>query len=91
MNQDLAIFLVIAIAIAGAVVLILGSARIKAQSRVAELKDQANRDSARAAQLTIENLALRDQVGRQEARLQVLERIATDPGARTAAEIEALR
>jgi hypothetical protein len=38
-----------------------------------------------------ENQALRDNVQRLEARLQVLERIATDPAERTAREIESLR
>ncbi|MBV8687227.1 MAG: hypothetical protein JOZ90_01395 [Alphaproteobacteria bacterium] len=38
-----------------------------------------------------ENDALRETVQRLEARLQVLERIATDPAERTAREIESLR
>lgn len=38
-----------------------------------------------------ENSALRNQVGRLEERLAVLERIATDPAERTAREIESLR
>ena len=38
-----------------------------------------------------ENRALRDQIGRLEDRLKVLERIATDPAERTAREIESLR
>ena len=41
--------------------------------------------------LTNENEKLTGQVGRLEERLRVLERIATDPATRTAAEIEALR
>jgi uncharacterized protein YlxW (UPF0749 family) len=38
-----------------------------------------------------ENQELRSQVQKLEERLRVLERIATDPAARTAREIEALR
>jgi hypothetical protein len=38
-----------------------------------------------------ENRRLREQVGRLEARLAVLERIAIDPAERTAREIESLR
>jgi hypothetical protein len=38
-----------------------------------------------------ENGQLRDQVGKLEARLAVLEQIATDPAERTAREIEKLR
>ena len=41
--------------------------------------------------LTDENSALKGQLGRLEARLAVLERIATDPAERTAREIEQLR
>lgn len=38
-----------------------------------------------------ENQDLKSQIGRLEARLAVLERIATDPAERTAREIESLR
>ena len=48
-------------------------------------------DERRLALLTTENERLTDKVGRLEERLAVLERIATDPGTRTYAEIEALR
>ena len=41
--------------------------------------------------LTSENERLVGQVGRLEDRIAVLERIATDPAARTAREIDALR
>ncbi len=41
--------------------------------------------------LTNENGQLKDQVGRLEERIAVLERIATDPAERTAREIEKLR
>jgi hypothetical protein len=42
-------------------------------------------------QLTSENAGLKSQVSRLEERIAVLERIATDPAARTAREIEDLR
>jgi hypothetical protein len=41
--------------------------------------------------LAAENAALKGQVEQLEARLRVLERIATDPAERTAREIESLR
>ena len=41
--------------------------------------------------LSAENERLTGQIGRLEERLRVLERIATDPGERTAREIDALR
>ncbi len=45
----------------------------------------------RINELTDENASLKGQLGRLEARLAVLERIATDPAERTAREIEQLR
>ena len=45
----------------------------------------------RISELTEENDKLKGQLGRLEARLAVLERIATDPAERTAREIEQLR
>ena len=48
-------------------------------------------DTRESPALAAENAALKGQVERLEARLRVLERIATDPAERTAREIEALR
>jgi hypothetical protein len=48
-------------------------------------------EAAENARLVRENDELRHVVGRLEERLQVLERIATDPAERTAREIESLR
>ena len=45
----------------------------------------------RMADLASENEAQREQIAALHRRLAVLERIATDPGARIAAEIDALR
>ena len=54
--------------------------------------NSANRgESGENQRLVSENADLRDTVGRLEARLAVLERIATDPAERTAREIESLR
>ena len=91
MNENLAIFLVLLSAMIAAVILVLGTTRIRARSKLADLQGRADGDARRAGQLAVENAALRDQVERQEERLQVLERIATDPAERTAREIEQLR
>jgi len=48
-------------------------------------------EERKIALLTDENAKLQGQVVRLEERVAVLERIATDPAARTAREIEALR
>ena len=91
MNDNLAIFLVLLAAITAAVVLVLGSARIRARTKVAQLQERAASDAGRTAQLAAENAALHEQVKRQEERLQVLERIAADPERRLEREIEELR
>lgn len=49
------------------------------------------RDSAENARLGGENASLRADMARLTERVAVLERIATDPAARTALEIEQLR
>ncbi len=49
------------------------------------------RDGAERSQLEGENDGLRQDVARLTERVAVLERIATDPAARTALEIESLR
>lgn len=54
--------------------------------------ERADPDAQRHIRLlTGESERLAGQVGRLEERIAVLERIATDPGVRTAREIEALR
>lgn len=56
------------------------------------LQDRRGRvQAAEDAGLRHENAELKQTVERLEARLQVLERIATDPAERTAREIESLR
>ena len=88
MTDNLAIFLVILVAIIAAAVLTLTSMRGKYRMREASLK---GRSDDRVAGLTDENGRLNKQVSQLEERLRVLERIATDPAERTAAQIEALR
>ena len=64
------------------------------QSRHASRKADAGSSAAEAAEnarLARDNDKLRLTVDRLEARLAVLERIATDPAERTAREIEQLR
>lgn len=91
MDSNLAIFMVLLVAILGAVTLILGTTWIRAKTRNAELKQRLLDGAGRAASVEAENQALRAQLEQQGERLQVLERIVTDPADRTAREIEQLR
>lgn len=88
MNDNLAIVLVMALSIAAAVALTM--LKINAKVRIAAAAGGAA-VQPRVEQLTGENAALRGEVGQLHARIAVLERIATDPGERTAREIESLR
>jgi hypothetical protein len=90
-DSNLAIFMVLLVAILGAVTLILGTTWIRAKTRNAELKQRLLDGAGRAASVEAENQALRAQLEQQGERLQVLERIVTDPADRTAREIEQLR
>ncbi|HZG46209.1 MAG TPA: hypothetical protein VEZ41_08055 [Allosphingosinicella sp.] len=83
--------MVLLVAILGAVTLILGTTWIRAKTRNAELKQRLLDGAGRAASVEAENQALRAQLEQQGERLQVLERIVTDPADRTAREIEQLR
>jgi hypothetical protein len=90
MNDNLAILLIILMAITGAVVLIATTTWIRSRHRLlAEGSGKAAAD--KIGELNRENANLRGQVERLEERLVVLERIATDPAERTAREIESLR
>jgi hypothetical protein len=80
-----------AVAMSAAVTLILGTTWIRSKNRNAELKQRLAEDAGRTASLNAENETLRTQLEQQGARLQVLERIVTDPADRTAREIAALR
>jgi len=54
-------------------------------------KDCMKADNTKLAAINAENGELKSHIGKLEARLAVLERIATDPAERTAREIEHLR
>ena len=90
MDGNLAIFLVISVAICGAVVLIALTTWIRSRHRL--LAASAGAAAAdRVGELTRENKELKGEVGRLAERIVTLERIATDPAERTAREIESLR
>ena len=91
MDNNQAIFLVLMMAMIGAVALILGTTWIRSRTRNAELKQRLAEGAGRTASLDAENAMLRAQLEQQSERLQVLERIVTDPADRTAREIAALR
>ena len=86
MSANLGAFLILAAAFLAAVTMVLGRATISAKTKRIEL---AGND--RMTELQAENDALRARLTRQDERLAVLERIATDPAERTAREIEQLR
>lgn len=76
MDDNIAILLVLAVSILGAVALIVATRWLR---------------TAQGGALKAENALLRSQVRGLTERLTTLERIATDPGARIAHEIEQLR
>ena len=86
MDDNLTTFLIMALAINAAVVLILVTHWI----RVREKRRLAT-GAIEIVQLTAENDRLQDEVGAMKSRLAVLETIATDPAERTSREIESLR
>ncbi len=86
MDDNLAIFLLMLAAIGAAVTLILATASMRRRNRLA-----STAETGKVARLERENGELKGQVGLLEERLQVLERIATDPSPRLAREIESLR
>ncbi len=66
--------------------------RLAATRAEASAGSRTSLDAERQIELlSTENARLKDQLGRLEERLAVLERIATDPAERTAREIESLR
>jgi hypothetical protein len=85
MEDNLAIFLVLTIAITAAVILMVTMSWMRLKRRALELQP------AGLATIEDENATLKAQVARLEERLHVLERIAVDPSERTAREIELLR
>ncbi|HVQ09071.1 MAG TPA: hypothetical protein VMS43_11625 [Allosphingosinicella sp.] len=87
MDGEFAIFILLLIALVGA--LVIGLTWVKHRApRGAGGELAAKRE---VELLSNENAGLKGQVGRLEERIAVLERIATDPAERTAREIEQLR
>jgi hypothetical protein len=86
MDKNLAMFLVITVAISAALVLMMFNSWMRTRRRVAEVNAEAGLGLVGG-----ENDRLRETVARLEQRLAVLETIAIDPAERTAREIEALR
>ena len=64
---------------------------IKAQHGYPIEDESGKPDKKKMDAICAENRDLKNQIGRLEERLAVLERIATDPAERTAREIEQLR
>jgi hypothetical protein len=96
MNPGIAAFIIVLVSIGVVGWLINNWMRMKhgipTDEELALMAVQGGPETQRQVHLlTDRNEALRDQVGRLEERLAVLERIATDPAERTAREIERLR
>jgi hypothetical protein len=87
MDDNIAIVTIRVVAIRSSVALIRSSRWLRSRSGQATAAGEAES----VALLSNENEALRGQVGVLRERLEVLERIATDPATRTAHEIEQLR
>ncbi len=87
MHGNIAAFIPI-VAIIASTYLIAIALKYRGRGRA---RPAAGADAAENVRLVRENDELRHMVGRLEERLQVLERIATDPAERTAREIESLR
>jgi hypothetical protein len=88
MDHDAAAFIALMTA------MILGAALLHSWMRTrGQVKAAAGRlEAGRQVELlSSENAGLKAQVGRLEERIAVLERIATDPAARTAHDIDQLR
>ena len=86
MDENIAILIMTAM-VMGTVLLFVWM-RTRAQAKTAAPTLEATRQ---VELLSSENAGLKDQIGRLEERLAVLERIATDPSERTARAIEQLR
>lgn len=90
MDNTLGAVIIMVVAIGAVVVLQMMSARNRARTRIAELSYQHGYDE-NAAKLLAENEQLRGQIAKQEERLRVLERIATDPAQRISRDIDELQ
>jgi hypothetical protein len=97
-DSNLAIVIVMVVAISAALILIVLNTWIRARhgiptdEELALIAARGNGEAERnVPQLIEQNQRLTDVVARLEQRIAVLERIATDPAERTAREIEKLR
>ena len=90
MDDNLAIFMIMAVAIGAAVILTSLTAFLRGRQRASGGLGLAGGPDE-ASMLASENGELRSQVKKLEDRLRVLEAIATDPAARIEREIECLR
>jgi hypothetical protein len=91
-DAEIAVFIVIMTVLVATAVLILNWMR--GRHRIAEVQARNLHLPEASREIELlgrENAGLRGKVDRLEERLSVLERIATDPAARTAREIESLR
>lgn len=92
MNDNLAIFLILAISIVAAVTLIVTLSWIRARTKIeGAAVEGGGMVPPEVERLGTENGLLRDEVGTLRDRISVLETIATDPAERTARAIDALR
>jgi hypothetical protein len=96
MNAGIAILIIVLTSICVVGVLINNWMRIKhgipSDEELAVMAVRGGPEAERQLHLlTDQNQAMRDQMGRLEERIAVLERIATDPAERTAREIDQLR
>ena len=96
MNAGIAILVIILVAIGTAGWLINNWMRMKhgipTDEELAVMAVRGGPETERQVHLlTDQNQAMREQMGRLEERIAVLERIATDPAERTAREIDQLR
>jgi hypothetical protein len=91
MNDNLAIFLLMIVAIGAAVALTAVTAWIRATHRGGGEPATTGGTIGTVERLTSENDQLKDEVSRLEARVQVLEPLAADPALRNEQAIEALR
>lgn len=88
MDWDSPAFVIVIVAMVMVTVLVATWIESRARAGKAAAIAKAGR---KAELLEQENAQLKDQVGRLEERLAVLERIATDPAERTARQIDELR
>lgn len=91
-DAEIAVFIAIMTVLVATAVIMLNW--IRGRHRIAEVRARNMHMPEASREIELlgrENAGLRGKIDRLEERLSVLERIATDPSARTAREIESLR